>query len=280
MNSNLRRIALTVFLLATAWAAVLLPQIDQLAGEQIEAGTQRAITTFAAARILNAGISVLQEFNISLGVTIAIGQALDPVNDLVEQFSSLMMAALVSFGIQKVLLAICSHWLVKVCTGMALLGVVLAIWMRWRLPRLSQAALIALLMIRFALPIAVLGSNAVFQHFSIVSYQSSQQEIHLAAESIQHQSDAARQQPDSPKPFSLIDRVKNAVTPPDFSAKLEKWKQKADGLLDHLVQLMVVFLLQTLLMPLFLLWLMLAGARWFLRDAARSTLALPSRIAP
>jgi hypothetical protein len=44
---------------------------------------------------------------------IALAVYLDPVNDLVERFSWVMMAATVSLGIQNVLLDISTWWLIQ-----------------------------------------------------------------------------------------------------------------------------------------------------------------------
>jgi len=88
--------------------------LQDVANAQVDAGLKRALISFASARALNAVISVIQgtEFSIQpigVGVTLTSGQVLDPVNDLIEQFSTLMVVASVAFGVQKVLLAIGAH---------------------------------------------------------------------------------------------------------------------------------------------------------------------------
>ena len=92
----------------------------------------RAFVTFATARGLNAAISVMQGTEVSGGVgvsaTFSVGQALDPVNDLVEQFANLMLLATVSFGIQEVLLVMGQDQALKV-----LLTLLLAAWGAWYL---------------------------------------------------------------------------------------------------------------------------------------------------
>ncbi|RQO54770.1 hypothetical protein DBR47_22140 [Paucibacter sp. KBW04] len=269
MNPISWRTALTLLLLLAAAAAAWFPQLDAQASQELDAGIRRAMATFATARVINAAISVLQEFSISVGVTIAIGQALDPINDIVEQFSTLMLVALVSMGVQKVLLAMGGHLLVKVCVVAAILGTALAVLMRWRLPRICRAALIVLLLIRFVVPVALLGSHAVFKYFLHESYQSHQQGLDLAAADMNQLHSSVgkqQQQQDVIKAPSLLDRFKSAVTPPDLGAKFEDLKQAANRVTDDLVQLMVVFLLQTLLVPLFFLWLMIAAARAIGRD--------------
>ncbi|MCB1944024.1 MAG: hypothetical protein KDI53_18575, partial [Candidatus Accumulibacter sp.] len=79
---------------------------------------KRALVSFATARALNAVISVAQGTEVSMqpagmGVVLTPGQLLDPVNDLVEQFSHLMLAASVAFGVQKVLISIGAYWVIS-----------------------------------------------------------------------------------------------------------------------------------------------------------------------
>ena len=89
-----------VAIVALAWAKPL----DAIAETQVDAGLKRALTSFAVARVLNGIISVAQGTEIALtpggiGANLTPGQILDPVNDLVEQFSELMLFASVAFGI-------------------------------------------------------------------------------------------------------------------------------------------------------------------------------------
>ena len=106
--------ALLVILLALmAW----LPTLDNLANEQIDEGFKRSVISFATARALNAAISVAQGTEASaqpggLGLVFKPGQALDPINDLVEKFSDLMIIASVAFGIEKILVTLGGAWLI------------------------------------------------------------------------------------------------------------------------------------------------------------------------
>ena len=90
-----RRTLLLLALLALLLGTWLAP-LDKPAMQQVDAGLKRALVSFAAARALNSVISVAQGTEVSVeplgvGVTLTPGQLLDPVNDLVEQFSNLML---------------------------------------------------------------------------------------------------------------------------------------------------------------------------------------------
>jgi len=69
--------------------------LDEPAKEYTEQGLKRVLITYAVARGLNGLISVAQGTEISVepvgvGMTFTPGQILDPVNDLIEQFSWLV----------------------------------------------------------------------------------------------------------------------------------------------------------------------------------------------
>ena len=113
-----RPILLVLAVAAIVLGAWLAP-IDAPASDRVDAGLKRALASFATARALNAVISVAQGTEVSaqplgVGVNLAPGQALDPVNDVVEQFANLMLAASVSFGVQKMLIGGSGYWLVSV----------------------------------------------------------------------------------------------------------------------------------------------------------------------
>jgi len=106
--SNVRHWVLSILLLL----AVILSSVtsvDRLAEADHKELFQRALITFALARTLNGVISAVQGTELALqpagvGVTLTPGQILDPVNDLVERFSWIMLGATLSLGIQQVFL--------------------------------------------------------------------------------------------------------------------------------------------------------------------------------
>ena len=88
----------------------LIPATDEVGQSHVDTAFKRALVGYALARGLNGAISVAQGTEVAIqpagvGVNFTPGQILDPVNDLVERFSWIMMLASSSLGIQKVLLS-------------------------------------------------------------------------------------------------------------------------------------------------------------------------------
>ena len=84
-------------LIALAWSGVL----DTQSTQYLDNALLGSGAIYATARGINALVSVLQgtEMN-ALLITFAIGELLDPVNDLIERFSGVMMLAIGSLAMQ------------------------------------------------------------------------------------------------------------------------------------------------------------------------------------
>ena len=265
--------AIAAALVACAW----LGPLESSANRYVDAGLKRALVSYATARALNAVISVAQGTEVAVqpagvGVIFTPGQALDPVNDLIEQFANLMLTASVAFGVQKVALAIGAHWLVSAALTLTALAWA-ALYLRSNAPPgwLSRLLVVSL-MIRFALPVVVIGSEVLFEKFMADDYQASQQGI----EAVSLQLDTLDVSPTAAEP-ALLERFKNwAVQQTDLKARYAQLKQAAEQTTERIIKLMVVFLLQTLVFPVALLWMLWGVARRFfeLPPAARQ---LPGR---
>lgn len=83
------------------------PLYSTYAKNYIDSSLKSAAISYATLRSLNAGISVIQESSVTFGVgvdgNIAIGQALDPINDAIERFSDMITLSVWTLGAQKAL---------------------------------------------------------------------------------------------------------------------------------------------------------------------------------
>jgi len=254
---------LTVVALLAILAATWLLRVDDAALAQVDAGWKRALATFAAARALNAVISVAQGTELAVqpagvGVTLAPGQVLDPVNDLIEQFSTLMLLATAAFGAQRVLIGMGAWW--PMSLALTALAVAWAAW-RWRgqAPRWLSQALVGMLVLRFLVPTVALGSEAVFQLFLKDDYLAGQQTLERSSTQIGELS-APVVAP--PADESMGDRMRRWWSQgTDIGARFDELKAVANRAVEHVVRLIVVFTLQTLVLPLLLGWLLWRLAR-------------------
>ena len=250
---------LVALMVACSW----LNPFDSIAVEKVDAGLKRALISFASARTLNAVVSVIQGTDLSfepggVGVKLAPGEALDPINDMVEKFSNLMLAASLSFGIQHILLSIGGHWLMSVfLTSAAILWGAL-FFRRAVVPLWASKLIVITIVLRFAVPTVTMGTEVLFQSFLAKDYSTNQKLIETSA------AEAKKVTPQGafPENTSVWEKMKSLNTQ-DFNvaAKIERLIKAAEHWPEQIIRLMVVFLLQTLIIPLALLWALLALVR-------------------
>lgn len=267
------RILLAVLMLGMV-AVSSITTVDHFAEQKYEALFQRAFITFAVARTLNGLISAVQGTELALqpagvGVTLTPGEILDPVNDLVERFSWIMLGATISLGVQQVLLDVGQWWGVRLLV--ALLGVA---WLTLRLRRRAGAegktgidqtllrVLVIMLFVRFAVPVAMIANEALYHLFLESRYVESAEVIESAGEQLEKTVERAEQggSVESEEPGFLeslgrgLSGTRDAL---DFGERLDRVRARAAEVIEHLIQLSVVFVLQTGILPITFLWLFL-----------------------
>jgi len=260
---GLRTAALVLLVVLLAAASWFRP-IDSAADAQLDRGMKSAFTAFASARALNAAISVVQSARVSaqvgVGMSVSPGEVLDPVDDLVEHFSNVMLAATVAFGAQRVLLAVGAHWVVAAAlTAAAVLWIGLVAARRAR-PRWVPWLLAMLVLLRFAIPVATLGTDLLFRAFLAPKHEAA----HQAFDAFLGQ---AREgvQPEGSEPGAVATIKGWLSRGVDLGAQIDRLATAAGRLAEHITSLIVAFLLQTLVFPLALSWALYRAVRAFLR---------------
>ncbi len=296
--SDQRRYLVIAALLLAAVLAVT-PLLDRRAEANYDDLFQRALVTFALARTLNGVISAVQGTEVALqpagvGVTLTPGEILDPVNDLVERFSWIMLGATVSLGIQQVLLEVSAWWVLQGLV--ALLAVWLGLLYLFRRNRsgdgkdavgtgdgtgdrgrqwLWRVFLVALFL-RFAVPLTLVANEAIYNLFLESRYQESTEVIASAGEALESMAEedapagaapgestpGQAETPVSPTWFggivgSLGRAWDGATDHVNLGEKVDRIQARAGEVIEHVIQLSVVFILQTGVLPIAFLWLFL-----------------------
>lgn len=325
MKKHIEKLALFVALIAIVAFSWLKP-LDATAERQVDEGFKRAVASFAVARILNGTISVAQGTEISLapgglGVNLTPGQILDPVNDLVEQFSELMLIASVAFGIMKILLSIGSFWVFS-----AILSGVAMAWMGFKLtgripPTLLTKFLLVLIFVRFSIPIVTVGGDAIFKQFLEEKFKASQIAIEGSEKQLSSLKPPTEAQPATLVPQTAVappatvavpaqptaqpvqnngwlDRVRGTFASTVASASqtvtaiprvigekmgqydprpyIESLKEQAALLVNHIINLIVVFVLQTIVIPLALMWVLYRSCLALVHSVEQKPLSMSS----
>ncbi len=259
---------------------------DDVSNDYAEDALKRALATFAVARTLNGVISVAQGTEIALepggvGVMLTPGQILDPINDLVERFSSVMLVAASSLGLQIVLLEILSWWVLTVALIASLVVALLVMWS----PELRNNRVIAVIpkialvltVIRFALPVIIICTNFVFQTFLETRHDAASSELSASATQIEQIS--ADIETDDPRTDSeaanadegafelptwdevresasrLYSSTTDWIRSNGVSERIAGLQESASEATSHIIDLIVIFVLQTIIFPVVFLWL-------------------------
>ena len=83
--------------------------IDRLTGDYLQEAMMGSGAIYATARAINALVSLLQGTEVNAWVaTFAVGELLDPVNDLIERFSGVITIVMASLALQALLLVVFS----------------------------------------------------------------------------------------------------------------------------------------------------------------------------
>jgi len=262
-----RRILLTVAgVVALLLAATAL--LDAPARARSSSVLRTALVTFASARALDAAISLAQGTEIAiqpagLGMTLSAGELLDPINDLVEQFSSLMLVASTSLGLQGLLLAASAWWLLRALAVVALAARLTLLWRPDLLSadrtRLLQRLLVLLLLARFAMPVYALGTGWLFDRFLEPSRAEATAILDDAAAEVDSIEQLAEPPADAGEQ-GWMGRVSawfgETMENLDVQGRIAAFRDRVAAVAEQIVHLIVVFVLQTIVLPLAFLWLL------------------------
>ncbi len=240
LSARLAVAAVAVLLLAAAWTGRLdgwtdssLPSLSQTAAVAALQRVQlRAAAAYAVARGLGGVIAVAASTTAEGGVGVAgvsvdIGRVLQPAMQLVDAFSDVMMVSLVAVTAQIILTEILDAYALSTVlpVGLALLaaGLVLPAVLRptWR--RVALLFVFIALAARFALPLAVSGTDVLSDRFLRQHELAAEQSIELARSTLPQAAGSAFH------PSELVARIDAAV----------------QGILTW----MTVFILETIVMP-------------------------------
>jgi hypothetical protein len=225
--------------------------------DQLSSSFKKALMVFATAKGLNATVSVAQGTQIG---PIAIGQFLDPINDIIEQFSWVMIAALTSLGIQKLLLGITVDTLFNILLALVISSFLVMLWFQDKVGKrymdIGAKIVLLVLFIRFAVPLSSYITDAVYRYYVVKTEFNIENNSNYLDISTQKIERATSQDPNS----SWLSSIKKF----DFVQTMDYLKKEVGLISDYIVNLMVVYIFQTLFLPVLFLLLFYKVVRIFL----------------
>jgi len=277
MSKKLLLSALIVIitLAAIGVAGKQIPLVDSFSDTYFKETTTQAALAYATVRGVNGVVSVLKDSQVELspagiGVNIAAGQILDPIDDMTERLSTVIVTALVSLGLQKLITEIGAA-VPGLYVALVILLLIIPVW----LPRPKKDRYLTLLLkiyallliLRLIMPVSALLSDSLYRH--LLKPEIIQAEQQLAAifpghDQLQNFNDFADS--DSISSFSAAAKDRLEQTKSLFSDISENVETIIEALLQLTTLYVSLFILQVIMIPVALLWLMVMLANTFIKS--------------
>ncbi|BBO67427.1 hypothetical protein DSCA_13570 [Desulfosarcina alkanivorans] len=166
-------------------SGLTLPVIDATTDDYFHESITKVGVAYATVRVLNASVSIVKESSLQLepagvGVSLAVGQALDPIDDMTERLSGVLVTAITSLGVQKLAYEI-SVSLAPPVLSVCLLALSVLIWFDngklASLQNLTMRILFLILIVRFCLPLSSVANGFVHQHYFVDQISAANNEL-------------------------------------------------------------------------------------------------------
>ena len=223
----------------------------------------QAVIVFGSAKALNAVISLAQGTELDLPFfTVAIGEVLDPINDLIEQFSLVMLASMTSLGIQKILMNFVTNNIYNYT--LLLSTIILNIWMFYRFNKderfrtLFFKVTVILIFLRFAVPLMGLANEFAYNSFVKQEYniQTLNENIIQVKENVNKVTQSTIEKKQDSSILNKITDITEKFDAKYYDTKIDEYKNAVDNASEYIVALIIAFIFQTILLPLLFLFIL------------------------
>jgi hypothetical protein len=285
-----------------------LTQIDETSIEYLDQTLKRATIAYGLCRATNALVSVLQEIEIGFEVfgtiTLSPFEWLDPLNDLVERFSWVLLAAMASIGIQEFFIRLLPDSIINFILLPGLFMWLTGLWVNKYLPinllSLGKHLVLLTVILRFIIPAEVAINNWIYDVHLEKKYNQSVDNIKISVKEIKDRTPVEeisfedskekqiRNEDDSmqfdmpPNPADsaeekesdtngFFNRTKDKLSESFANTKktldlvgnlnsslkdFQPWlKTEVPILFENFISLIMVFIISTMFLPIFILWL-------------------------
>ena len=234
--------------------------IDQKGEKVVSDSLTEAVIVFGVAKGLNAAISLAQGTEISPpGLTISIGEVLDPINDLVEQFSWIMLASITSLGIQKILMNFVTA---DIFTFLVIISLIIFnIWLFIRFQNDSKARniffkfTILLIFLRFSVPLMSLINSSIYDNFVQPDYniQTSKEMVSKSSSNIGNIANDTMKNEEKKGFFDSITKIFDADY---YKAKVKEYQDATEETSKYILDLIIAFSFKAIIFPLLFLFIL------------------------
>ena len=283
-------------------------QIDETSIEYLDQTLKRATIAYGLCRATNALVSVLQEIEIGFEVfgtiTLSPFEWLDPLNDLVERFSWVLLAAMASIGIQEFFIRLLPDSIINFILLPGLFMWLTGLWANKYLPInllvIGKHLVLLAIVLRFIIPAEVAINNWIYDYHLKSKYDQSVDNIKTSVKEIKDRTpvddmsfeeskEEQTRNDDDPMQFDMppnpvdsaeekendtngfFNRTRDKLSKSLANTKktldlvgnlnsilkdFQPWlKAQIPFLFENFISLIMVFIINTIFLPIFILWL-------------------------
>ncbi len=254
------------------FSGIGLPVLSETTDAYFREAISKAGMAYATCRAINASVSIIKDSNLQLepagvGISLAVGQALDPIDDMTERLSDVLVTAITSLGIQKLVYEM-SLSLVPPMLAVLLLMLSILVWFNNERLKLFQQTLVRfaflIIVARFCLPMSSLVNAFVYHHFFAHQISEARKELAVGSADLEKLRELS-----IPEANGVFGTIKSGTTflkrkTIAFKDAFLKTVSHMDSMVENLLKLTFLYvgiaLIQVILLPLAVFWLLIKTA--------------------
>ncbi|MFW2365476.1 MAG: hypothetical protein ACN4GW_03620 [Desulforhopalus sp.] len=242
--------------------------IDDSADAYFNTSITKAGVSYGVCRIVNGTVSVIKESHLELepagiGLSLAVGQVVDPINDMVERLSNVLVLSITSLGVQELAYEICLT-VAPPILAVTLLLLSILVWQEGgRTAKLRGVVMTLALIItiaRFCLPFSALVNDYLHKNFFEDKINEANHALSKGIADLDSLKDVSL-----PKYGGIFETIENSATylkkrSVDFKNAIAATIENRELIVKNLLKLTflygAIFIIQVLLLPLLIFWLL------------------------
>ena len=250
-------------------SGIQLPVLDSNADAYFRDSITKAGVSYGVSRVINATVSVIQQSSLELepagiGMSLAVGQVVDPINDLVERLSNVLVMAIVSLGVQELAYEI-SITIVPRLIAVLLFILSLLVWFRndrvFLFRRVMVSALVIVTIARFCLPISSMANEFLQEAFFDEKITEANEKLTASTSELSKMENI-----ELPKADGFIGTIGSSAAyikekSVDFKNTIQIVMENRGVIIENLLRLtflyLGIFVIQVLVLPLLIFWLLM-----------------------
>lgn len=250
-------------------SGVQIPVLDSTADSYFKDSITKAGVSYGVCRVINATVSVIQESSVQLepagiGLSLAVGQIVDPINDMAERLSNVLVMSIASLGVQEIAYEI-SITVVPQILAFFLLIVSFLVWFKndrvFRLQKIMIAVLVIASIARFCLPISSMANEFLQEAFFDDKIIDANEKLTASTSELK-----TIEEIELPKIEGVLGTIGNSASylkekSIEFKNTIQVIIENKTEIIENLLRLtflyLGIFIIQVLVLPLLIFWLLM-----------------------